>query len=115
MDPDAYQKLKVIFQSAVEVSGDERVRLLDQQCDGDTALRAEVEKLLDSTDTDFLQTPVAGNLVGSLGNNSGSTSISGQRIGHYNVERKIGSGGITLRHGFCNKYLTLALEKPGAA
>jgi WD40 repeat protein/serine/threonine protein kinase len=94
MEADDYKKLKEVFQSAVEVSGEERSRLLDEKCAGDAALRAAIEKLLASNDTEFLETPAAGNLVGSLGGKPSSSSISGQRIGHYNVERKIGSGGM---------------------
>ena len=91
MNAEEYQKLKEIFQSAVEVTGDERERFLDESCNGDTSMRREVERLLRSHDSDFLEATPVGTFAETI---SESSSRSGQRIGHYNVQKKIGSGGM---------------------
>jgi eukaryotic-like serine/threonine-protein kinase len=91
MNADEYQRLKGIFQSAIEVTGEERERLLDESCNGDTSMRREVERLLRSHYSDFLETPPVNTFANSI---SEPSSRSGQRIGHYNVQKKIGSGGM---------------------
>jgi hypothetical protein len=46
MTPARYQRIKRIFHAAIEVSAEDRARLLDSDCGGDAGLREEVEQLL---------------------------------------------------------------------
>lgn len=91
MNASDYQKLKDIFQSAVEIPPDERAAYLDDKCEGDHDLRREVERLLASVDEEFLETPAVEPISGR---GPETRSRSGQRIGHYEVIRRIGSGGM---------------------
>ncbi|MDI1241940.1 MAG: serine/threonine-protein kinase, partial [bacterium] len=91
MNADDYQKLKQIFNSALDLSPEDRSAFVAEKCNGDGEMLRRVEKLLDSNDTGFLETPAADPFSESP---SKSSSRSGQRIGHYEVVRKIGSGGM---------------------
>jgi serine/threonine protein kinase len=46
MTPEEWQHAKEILDGALEIAPDERVAFLDRACEGDAALRAEVESLL---------------------------------------------------------------------
>src|SRR5688572_17206166 len=91
MEADQYQKIKEIFQSVLEAPADERHKLLEERCDSDQAIRAEVERLLDSYESGFLEQPAAGELAASLASNG---LRSGAAIGHYKILNKIGAGGM---------------------
>lgn len=91
MNADEYQKLKELFQSVLEVPDDERESFLDAACTDNSDLRREVERLLESRDSEFLETPAVEEFAEGI---SLRSSRSGQRIGHYNVLKKIGSGGM---------------------
>jgi serine/threonine protein kinase/tetratricopeptide (TPR) repeat protein len=90
VDTDRYQRIKKIFDAALERDPSERSAFLDEACEAE--LRAEVEELLDidSGAGDFLKpstlTPIPaparrGDLIG-------------QRIGQYIIQRIISSGGM---------------------
>ena len=53
MNAEEYQKVKEIFQSVLEIPPESRHAFLDKRCDGDDNLRAEVERLLASNDSEF--------------------------------------------------------------
>lgn len=91
MNPDDYQKVKEIFNAALEVEPARRSAFLDEHCNGQTAIRQEAERLLASCDSEFLETPAAGNLSDDP---ELRASYSGERLGHYVVIRKVGSGGM---------------------
>ena len=59
MDSDRFQRVKDIFQGALELAGEQRSAYLNEACGEDQELRAEVDRLL-ATDGDsegFLDTP----------------------------------------------------------
>src|SRR5260221_3220814 len=60
MSPARYQRIKRIFHAAMEVSAEDRARLLDSDCGADASLREEVEQLLlDARDANgSLATPI---------------------------------------------------------
>ncbi len=88
---DDYQKVKEIFNSVLDIGPEGRGAFLDERCDGDGDLRKEVERLLASHDSEFLELPAIGNFAEMI---TGDLSRSGEVIGHYDVIRKIGSGGM---------------------
>ncbi len=91
MEADQYQKIKEIFQSVLEAPADARQGLLDVRCGSDTAVRAEVERLINSYESGFLEQPAAGDLAASFAENGLRT---GDVVGHYTILSKIGSGGM---------------------
>ena len=58
MTPEAWQRVKAVFDAARERPPAERASYLEAACGGDASLRAEVESLLAAADTEvFLRTP----------------------------------------------------------
>ena len=97
MTPERWQEVKDIFRSALEIEPARRAAFLDQACAGDELLRREVESLLRSHDESdsFMETPALENteaakmIVGAQ-----SKLQPGQRVGHYEIVRLAGEGGM---------------------
>jgi hypothetical protein len=86
--PEAWPRLKEIFEGARALAVDARPAYLAAACGPDDGLRQEVETLLASHDgaTSFLETPalVLDDIV--------SNNLGGQRIGRYQLTSKIARG-----------------------
>jgi eukaryotic-like serine/threonine-protein kinase len=95
MTPERWQQVKEIFETALERAPDERPAFLDQACDGDEPLRREVQSLLASYEEgeSFMERPAVALAAETLAGSQGE-SLVGQTIGHYQVTREIGSGGM---------------------
>ena len=91
MNRKNYQQVKRIFQSVLEITANERADYLDKACNGNNVLRGEVERLLDSFDSGYLENPAIGKLAELV---VGSGMEVGQEIGHYKIVKKIGAGGM---------------------
>ena len=89
--PDDWTRLKELFDGARALPPDARPVFLTGACRGDQALRLEVERLLASHDAaaSFLETPAM-----LVENTAGATTLEGQRLGAYQIERRIGAGGM---------------------
>jgi serine/threonine protein kinase len=93
MTSERWQKVKVLFDEVVELSPDEREKILDQDC-ADEELRREVESLLASYHEadSFMEKPSVGEVA--------SLIVKPQKInpgtsfGHYEIIRQIGAGGM---------------------
>src|SRR5262249_6263223 len=84
MTPERWQQVKEVLQGGVELAP-ERPAYLDQACSKDQALHRDVESLLASSDnapSGFLQSSA-----------SRVTLAKGTRLGDYEVQSLIGSGG----------------------
>ena len=93
MNREEYRQVKEIFQAALDVAPERRVGYLDEVCAGDGVLRREVERLLESLDSQFLERPAVAQVAESLvAKNCQLTD--GQNIGHYEIIELIGSGGM---------------------
>ncbi len=92
MNREDYQKVKEIFQSALDLASDERTKYLNEKCSDNPSLRCEVERLLDSFDNDYLEQPAVEKFAETVLSKS-NLSI-GQEIGHYKIVKKIGAGGM---------------------
>ena len=94
MTPEHWQKVKEIFQSALERAPGERSDLLASACGGDESLRKEVESLIASHEKDgsFIDAP-AYEVAAKLLVNGGDLK-PGQKIGHYKVLSTLGKGGM---------------------
>ena len=92
-DPKNWQRVKEIFQGALERKGAERESFLEQECGDQTTLRREVESLLRSYEVagSFMESPAVAQAADSLAEPKLSP---GQRVKHYQIVHLIGEGGM---------------------
>ncbi|MFG0286516.1 MAG: protein kinase [Phycisphaerales bacterium JB039] len=83
MQTDLYQRAKEIFLRICDAPAGERAGMLAESCDGDAALRAEVEGLLSHDEGDDALA------------DSGAMA-PGARVGQYTIVRQIGAGAMGL-------------------
>src|SRR6187399_1465733 len=95
MTPEQWEKVSEIFQSAAELSADERSAFLKVHCGGDETVRREVESLLaaETEVGDFIERPIVGEFVLD-GNDHERAFSAGDTIGHYTIDAAIGFGGM---------------------
>jgi serine/threonine protein kinase len=95
MNAERWQKVKSLFDVALEIPSAKREKFLDKACAGDVDLRREVENLLSSFEnpTSFMEQPAAKE-VASLIIERNSELESGQILSHYRILSKIGEGGM---------------------
>jgi serine/threonine protein kinase/Tol biopolymer transport system component len=93
--PRRWQQIERLFHDALARPVEERAAFLDRSCAGDESLRRDVNALLDSPATanrflegDALQ--VAARMVGV----SKMSVLPGRRLGVYELQERIGSGGM---------------------
>ena len=89
--PDDWPRLRKLFEDALAVPKDARGAFLDASCGDDADLRARVERLIESHDRagSFLEdTPVP------TAEPLPHVDLVGQQIGHYQVEARLGAGGM---------------------
>ncbi len=96
MDQSRLEQVEKIYQRVVEGAPDERGALLDKACAGDAGLRREVESLLRYEDPgqNFMDTPPARLAAEIFSGPEGSSTLVGEQIGNYKVERFLGQGGM---------------------
>ena len=89
MNPERWQRIKDLFNAALERDSPGREEYLDTACDGDPTLRRQIEDLLAAYRTDFLEED-------SIDPKKGvNTRLApGQMIDHYTVTRLLGVGGM---------------------
>jgi serine/threonine protein kinase len=85
--------VKEVFEAALDHPPSERAAFLGQACAGDDLLHSEVNSLLTSYQKSFMETPAAGLAAQSLLNDA-SAALVGQQLGHYQIVREIGRGGM---------------------
>lgn len=90
MDRSRWQKVKSILAKAIEVDPDQRSAFVESSCDGDEAMRLEIEELLrfHEDDHDPLE-----NLSFSP-KLAESKSLIGTSMGHYRIIDELGAGGM---------------------
>ena len=92
MTPDRERDLERICQAALDRPLAERDALLDEACDGDQALRREVELLLAQAvaASSFLETPVLAAAAAQLRGNNGPALAVGRQVGPTPSSRRSG-------------------------
>ncbi|PYS85997.1 MAG: hypothetical protein DMF62_17395 [Acidobacteria bacterium] len=90
MKDNRWQIAKEIFDEALGVAPELRARFVETSCSGDEQLRSEVEMLLGSYKSDFLEE----NALGAAELLIESNLTKGQVIGRYRIGALIGSGGM---------------------
>ncbi len=91
MTHEEYQQIKGIFQSVMDLDPAERSAYLEQNYGSRPEVRREVERLLNSVESDFLDKPAVETLAADIVGGGFST---GDMVGHYRIIKKIGSGGM---------------------
>ena len=94
MNSTRYQRIKQVFELALETPADQRNSLLDRECDGDDELRSEVQSLLDhdsapAVDIDDVPTSVSDALQSAA-----KAALDPERIGPFKIIRRLGEGGM---------------------
>ena len=113
---EAWPRLKEAFEGARALALDARPAYLAEACNGDEALRHEVELLLahDDPGASFLETPAM-----QFGDRLVAKSLEGQSIGPYQVLALIGTGGMgevyTARDSKLNRIVAIKVLLPALA
>jgi len=94
MEPERWQKIEQLYNSALEIEGSRRAAFLAIACGTDEALREEVASLLARAETgDFLETPALAVAAKAIARVSDARALPAA-IGHYRVVRLLGEGGM---------------------
>ena len=88
MEAARWSRIEEILQGALDREPPARPAFLDQACAGDEELRCEVEELLAQEDNPALSR------FSPLTTFAPSRLLTGEKLSHYRVERRIGAGGM---------------------
>jgi Serine/threonine protein kinase len=91
MSRKEWQKVKEIFEDALELKEDERRSYLDKACFGNDDLRRSVENLIDS----FINAEADGNSISSQSAiDDGSIAEPGEQVGRFGIIKNLATGGM---------------------
>jgi hypothetical protein len=91
MNRENWEKAKEIFHRARELEPDQRREFVQKACTENEALREQVEILLQSYESDFLEETAIHQITKII---SKSTLDIGQQIGRYLIKEILGAGGM---------------------
>jgi eukaryotic-like serine/threonine-protein kinase len=96
MTPERWQHVKDIFYAALERPPAERASFIDSACAGDEATREEISQLVSAHEEtgEFLNTPAFEMAAKSLAGTGLGELAEGRVVGHYQIVRPIGVGGM---------------------
>jgi len=94
MEPERWNQIKRLCQSALDIEADKREAFLREACAGDESLRNEVEALLaHQTEAEgFLKDPAVELAAKELARDPAATlktDLAGRRVAHYQIARII--------------------------
>ncbi|MDQ4122909.1 MAG: protein kinase [Acidobacteriota bacterium] len=91
MNREEYQRVKEIFQTALELAPAKRGAYLAAACAGNSALREEVESLLASFESKFLEKTAVREVAELI---VGASLVVGQKVRRYTILKRLGEGGM---------------------
>ncbi len=91
MKPERWQQVKEIFTAALEVAPERRAAFLAEVSADSDEVRRDVEILLHSFESGYLEKPIVDKIAEQIIENQ---LTAGQRIKHYEIREKIGTGGM---------------------
>lgn len=94
MNRERFQKLRSIFEEALELEPDQQSAFIEEEAAGDESLRAEIEALLDAHRADEAGLVSVACDVRSFLEPLERDEYEPTTIGHYEVIRKLGEGGM---------------------
>jgi Tol biopolymer transport system component len=99
MNPERWQQIKRIYNSALELRSKRREAFLEEACAGDQSLRSEIDLLLARRPEaeGFFEAPAMELAAQALARDRSaepSADLTGSMLLHYSVTRKIGAGGM---------------------
>jgi len=94
MNPERWQQIKGLLQSALERAPGDRTAFLDEACKGDELLRQQVDSFIVSHEQagGFIEVPAVEFMANSLEDQA--DSLAGQSFGPYQISARIGTGGM---------------------
>ena len=119
MTPEYLARIRTIYEAALAKDAAERAAFLEQECQGDEAIRREVDLLLGARQRvpDWLNEPLLAPMVPS---SAGSLPrMEGRRLSGYTLVREIGRGGMGSVYlaersdGAFRKQVAIKLVQPG--
>jgi serine/threonine protein kinase/Flp pilus assembly protein TadD len=95
MNPDRWQRVKGIVDSALEIPPNIRNAFIEKAAGGEKSLYDEVQSLLayQSAATGFMQSPAI-EIAGKILAESRTRDIAGKKVSHYQIQNRIGVGGM---------------------
>ena len=95
MERDRRNQISNLYHAALERAPDTRGAFLREACDGDEALRHEIESLLgyESASARFLDTPAA-LIAGDMAETPDKRQMIGRQFGPYAIIAPLGAGGM---------------------
>src|SRR5262249_1112754 len=94
---EQWQKVRNLFEEALELEPSAREEFLDSKCNGDDQIHARVVKMLRDHDeaADFLEEPLGIN-ASAVAFADESRRAVGRMVGPYRIAREIGRGGMSV-------------------
>jgi eukaryotic-like serine/threonine-protein kinase len=86
--------IEEVFHAAMSCDPEERQVYLDRVCDGDAAMRREVESLVAASDSSGLLDQTGVTLAMKVMGSKREESMVGQEVGFYRIESSLGHGGM---------------------
>ncbi len=92
MTPDRFREIEKLYHAARRIHPDQRAALLSRM---DPEMRVEVESLLrERPGGEFLDVPAVENAAGLIEDDPVASAVTGSLIGPYQIESKLGEGGM---------------------
>jgi serine/threonine protein kinase len=98
VNPERWRQIESLFEQAVECPPAERSSFLDRSCQGDDALRREVESLLACDDPESLIEVSGLPVLDGGAEAEAPADMAGRRVGPYRLVRLLGQGGMGSVH-----------------
>jgi serine/threonine protein kinase len=95
MTPERWRRVEEVYHAALTRGESERMAFVASACADDESLRLEVESLLaQAASADGVLAGPAGGMAAKMVSEIGASTLTGRRLGAYQVHSRIGAGGM---------------------